>query len=295
MPRQLRLEDQGAVYHVMARGDRRELIYHDDHDRLAWIDYLGQVCRRTGWRVYGWVLMGNHYHLLMETPEANLVSGMRWLQTAYTGWFNRRHDLSGHLFGGRYKAVLIDEGGAGIVGRGTGKSLLDYRWSSLTGAYLCSPRERPQWANVERAFSVFGLKDSAAGRRQFLERLELREREERTRTCGAELPEGQSLQSTLRRGWYFGSQAFRERLLALLPNSDRNTRLDQEQHYEAAALMRDAAEQKAETIFIRQLRTTGVTERELKNRPRSDPLKWKIARTIQNGNHCLPQVDRGAA
>ena len=59
---------------------------------------------------YGWVLMGNHYHLLVETPRANLVKGMQWLQTAYTVWFNRRHDLTGHLFGGRYKAVLIDEG-----------------------------------------------------------------------------------------------------------------------------------------------------------------------------------------
>ena len=88
---QLRLEYEGGLP-CDARGDRREAIYHDDHDRLTWIDYLGQVCRRTGWRVYGWVLMGNHYHLLMETPEANLVSGMQWLQTAYTGWFNRRHN-----------------------------------------------------------------------------------------------------------------------------------------------------------------------------------------------------------
>ena len=139
----------------------------------------------------------------------------------------------------------------------------------------------PQWANVERAFSVFGLKDSAAGRRQFLERLEQREREEPTRTCGAELPEGQSLQSTLRRGWYFGSQAFRERLLALLPKSDGNVRLDQEQHYEAAALMRDAAEHEAETIFIRELRTAGVTETKLNQRPRSDQLKWKIAKNMR--------------
>jgi putative transposase len=110
MPRQLRLEYEGAVYHVMARGNRREFIYRDDRDRLAWLDYLSQACQRTGWRVYGWVLLGNHYHLLVETPGANLVSGMQWLQTAYTVWFNRRHALSGHLLGGRYKAVLIDEG-----------------------------------------------------------------------------------------------------------------------------------------------------------------------------------------
>ena len=177
MPRQLRLEYEGAAYHVMARGNRRESIFREDSDRLAWLDYLGQVCHRTAWRVYGWVLMGNHYHLLVETPGANLVSGMQWLQTAYTVWFNRRHAPSGHLFGGRYKAVLIDEAEpqsnmlygylgtvldylhlnpvrAGIVGGRSSKRLLDYCWSSLTGAYLCSPRKRPKWAPVEMAFPL---------------------------------------------------------------------------------------------------------------------------------------------
>ena len=304
MPRQLRLEYEGAVYHVMARGNRRESIYRDDRDRLAWLDYLSQACQRTGWRVYGWVLMGNHYHLLVETPGANLVSGMQWLQTAYTVWFNRRHALSGHLFGGRYKAVLIDEGEpqsnmlygylgtvldyvhlnpvrAGIVGGRSSKSLLDYRWSSLTGAYLCSPRKRPKWAHVEMAFPLFGLKDNAAGRRGFLERLELRVQEESARSCGARTPEGQSLQSTLRRGWYFGSQAFRERLLALLPKTDADVRTDQGQHYEGAVLMRDAAEEKAERIFIRELRAAGLTEKALRERPRSEPVKWQIARTMR--------------
>jgi hypothetical protein len=76
---------------------------------LGWTIWARLVSVLVG-RVYGWVLMGNHYHLLAETSGANLVSGMQWLQTAYTVWFNRRHRLSGHLFGGRYKAVLIDQG-----------------------------------------------------------------------------------------------------------------------------------------------------------------------------------------
>ena len=74
MPRQLRLEYEGAIYHVMARGNRRQSIYRDDRDRLAWLDFLSRACQRTGWRVSGWVLMGNHYHLLVKTPRANLVS-----------------------------------------------------------------------------------------------------------------------------------------------------------------------------------------------------------------------------
>ena len=304
MPRQLRLEYEGAVYHVLARGNRRQSIYRDDRDRLAWLDFLSRACQRTGWRVYGWVLMGNHYHLLVKTPRANLVSGMQWLQTAYTVSFNRRHSLSGHLFGGRYKAVLIDEGApqsnmlygylgtvldylhlnpvrAGIVGGRSSKSLLDYRWSSLTGAYLCSPRKRPKWVDVETAFPLFGLKDSAAGRRRFLERLELTVQEESARRCGARTPEGQSLQSTLRRGWYFGSQAFRARLLALLARTDADLRPNQGQHYEAAVLIRDAAEQKAERIFIAELCAADLTEKGLRERPRSEPLKWKIARTMR--------------
>ena len=304
MPRQLRLEYEGAVYHVLARGNRRQSIYRDDRDRLAWLDFLSRACQRTGWRVSGWVLMGNHYHLLVKTPRANLVSGMQWLQTAYTVWFNRRHSLSGHLFGGRYKAVLIDEGApqsnmlygylgtvldylhlnpvrAGIVGGRSSKSLLDYRWSSLTGAYLCSPRKRPKWADVETVFPLFGLKDSAAGRRRFLERLELTVQEESARRCGARTPEGQSLQSTLRRGWYFGSQAFRARLPALLAKTDADVRPNQGQHCEAAVLMRDAAAQKAERLFIRELRAADLTEKGLRERPRSEALKWKIARTMR--------------
>ena len=255
MPRQLRLDYEGAVYHVMARGNRRESIYRDDRDRLAWLDYLSQACQRTGWRVCGWALMGNHYHLLVETPGANLVSGMQWLQTAYTVWFNRRHALSGHLFGGRYKAVLIDEAEpqsnmlygylgtvldylhlnpvrAGIVGGRAAKPAGLSLEQPDRGVSL-QPAETPKWAHVEMVFSLFGLKDNAAGRRRFLERLELRVQEESARCCGARTPEGQSLQSTLRRGWYFESQGFRERLLALLPKADADVRTDQGQHYEA--------------------------------------------------------------
>ena len=105
--------------------------------------------------------------------------------------------------------------------------------------------------------------------------------EESARFCGARTPEGKSLQSTLRRGWYFGSQAFRERLLALLPKADSDVRTDQGQHSEGAVLMRDAAEEKAERIFIRELRAAGRTEKALRERPRSEPLKWKIARTMR--------------
>ena len=110
MPRQLRIEFPGAFYHVMARGDRRESIYEDDVDRRRFEETLKEGCEATGWLVHAYVLMGNHYHLLIETPEANLVKGMSWLQGTYTMRYNSRHKLSGHLFGGRYKSVLVQAG-----------------------------------------------------------------------------------------------------------------------------------------------------------------------------------------
>jgi putative transposase len=108
MPRKARLEFPGAVYHLLDRGDRREAIFRDDRDREIFLATLGQACERTGWRVHAWILMTNHYHLLVETPQANLVAGMRWFQTTYTVRFNRLHRLSGRLFQGRYKAVVVD-------------------------------------------------------------------------------------------------------------------------------------------------------------------------------------------
>lgn len=108
MPRQLRIEMAGGMYHVMARGDRREPIFHGDEDRELFLRTLGEACGRCGWRVHAWVLMSNHYHLLLETPRPNLVAGMSWLQNTFTIRFNRRHRLSGHLFGGRYSRAERD-------------------------------------------------------------------------------------------------------------------------------------------------------------------------------------------
>ena len=79
MPRQLRLEYAGAIYHVMNRGDRREAIFKDAEDRERFLSTLAQACRKTDWQVHAWCLMGNHFHLVVETPQPNLVAGMKWL------------------------------------------------------------------------------------------------------------------------------------------------------------------------------------------------------------------------
>ncbi len=108
MPRKPRIEYAGAVYHVLNRGDRREAIFREEEDHTVFLNTLAQSCQRTGWVIHCYVLMGNPYHLLLETPEAKLVAGRQWLHGTYTQRFNRRHGESGHLFQGRHKALLVD-------------------------------------------------------------------------------------------------------------------------------------------------------------------------------------------
>jgi putative transposase len=109
MARPLRLEHAGALYHVTARGDRREDIFFENEDRSEFLSILGEVCGRFNWVVHAYCQMTNHYHLLVETVDGNLWRGMRQLNGVYTQRFNRRHGLVGHLFQGRYKAILVQK------------------------------------------------------------------------------------------------------------------------------------------------------------------------------------------
>ena len=108
MTRPVRIEFEGALYHVTSRGDRREDIYEDDSDRLQFLEVLGEVVETFNWVCHAYCQMGNHYHLVVETPDVNLSKGMRQLNGVHTQTSNRRHGRVGHLFQGRYKAILMD-------------------------------------------------------------------------------------------------------------------------------------------------------------------------------------------
>ena len=108
MTRPVRIQFENALYHITSRGDRREAIYEDDTDRLAFLKILGDVIGTYNWICHAYCLMSNHYHLVIETPDANLSKGMRQLNGVYTQVSNRRHGRAGHLFQGRYKAILVD-------------------------------------------------------------------------------------------------------------------------------------------------------------------------------------------
>nr|VFJ63687.1 MAG: REP element-mobilizing transposase RayT [Candidatus Kentron sp. DK] len=108
MTRPVRIQFENALYHITSRGDRQEAVYEDDTDRLAFLKILGDVIGTYNWICHAYCLMSNHYHLVIQTPDANLSKGMRQLNGVYTQVSNRRHGRAGHLFQGRYKAILVD-------------------------------------------------------------------------------------------------------------------------------------------------------------------------------------------
>jgi len=164
MARPIRIEYAGALYHVTSRGDRQEDIYLDDEDRLDWFEVLAQVCQRFNWVVHAYCQMTNHYHLLVETIDGNLSKGMRQLNGVYTQHVNQRHSQVGHLFQGRYKAILVQKEGhllelsryvvlnplrARMV-----KTLDDWPWSSYQSTI--GQADVPQWLDADWLLNQFG-------------------------------------------------------------------------------------------------------------------------------------------
>ena len=137
MARKLRVEYPGALYHVMSRGDHGDPIFQDDRDRERFVETLGEAALKTGWQVHAYCLMSNHFHLVVETPQGNLVAGMKWLLGTYTGRFNRRHKLFGHLFSGRYKSLVVDGSGTGYL-----KTVCDYVHLNPVRAKLMGPEQK---------------------------------------------------------------------------------------------------------------------------------------------------------
>lgn len=165
MARPLRIEFPGALYHVMSRGDRREDIFWDDEDRAIFLQTLSEVVSRFNWRCHAYCLMDNHYHLMIGTPDGNLSGGMRHLNGVFTQATNRRHHRSGHVFQGRYKAILVDGDSYLLelaryivlnpVRAGMVASAGDYPWSSYRATV--GVVELPPWLGTDDLLSLFGV------------------------------------------------------------------------------------------------------------------------------------------
>jgi putative transposase len=288
MPRQPRIEYPGAYYHVMSRGDRRERIFEDDEDRRTFLKVLEETCQRCGWQVVSWVLMGNHFHLQIHTPEPNLVTGMKWMLGTYTIRFNRRHRLSGHLFQGRYKAIPIEDGDyllrvsdyihlnpvrAGLVDwEEKGDVLKGYVWSSYPeiAGYgkpgLCSKLKG-------RLLGWCGLEAGAhRAYRRRMSHLAVQERKDRGKGW-----------EELRRGWCLGEENFGEKLLDRVKDKlqgRQRTSLSGE-----AVRQHDEAE--AEWLVQEALKrlgwTEGVLEQTRKAAAEKEVVAWRLRRKTTVG------------
>jgi REP element-mobilizing transposase RayT len=266
------------MYHVLSRGDRREAIFLDDVDRHDFIKTLAEACGKTGWQVHAYCLMRNHYHLVVETPNANLVAGMAWLQSTYTIRLNHRHKLFGHVFSGRYKAQLVEGSGNGYLKTACDyvhlnpvragllaaeDRLVSYPWSSLLW-YLSAPEHRPGWVRVDRLLGEHGLfSDAAASRQEFERRMEARRME------GSD----EAALGVLRRGWCLGSMDYKQQMLEQMEG-----KLGE---HHSGELRQEMAEAKAGRIMVEELARLGWTAAELAERRKSDPDKLAIAARLR--------------
>lgn len=261
MARSVRMDYPATFYHVLSRGNERRKIFRDQRDYERFIDTIGRMVGRYHIEVHAYVLMGNHYHLLLRTQEGNLSRAIQWLGLTYSVWFNRRHKRSGHLFQGRFKSFIVEDDSyftamclyihrnpirARIADR-----LLDYPWSSYP-AYV-KPRKAPPWLTTSLVLGVHGR-----SRKRFIEAQRSYAKEEK------------ALLTDLRYGLVLGSEAFVSRL---------KKKLEKERHREKPQVRKVLRERSIEelldhTIFpllgvkdgkglLRPVRRTSRPERDL--------------------------------
>jgi len=271
MSRPLRVESEGGLYHVLNRGNYRSAIFRSDKTKAAFLKCLGEACEKTGWLIHAWCVMSNHYHLAIETPEANLVEGMRWLQGTFSTRFNRLRRQQGHLFQGRYKSLVVESGA--VLGAlchyihlnpvrarlCSVEQLPQWRWSSAS--WLFEPKKRPAWSRAEDALEwAGGLRDTPAGRRKYRDYLQW-------------LSEDDSQQKALRfesmsRGWVIGTKGFRKELI----KENRKMAALRELGDDEAAEAREAAWQETLQELLGKL---GRNRRDLRRDGKF--AEWKVA------------------
>src|SRR4030095_14108661 len=273
MARKLRVQIPGAIYLLTSRGDRRENVFRDDDDRQAFLKTLEGACRKTAWQVHAYCLLPNHFHLVVETPQSNLVSGMKWFLGTYTARFNRRHSISGHVFAARYKSQLVAPDGdylqqacdyvhlnpvrANLLS--SDRPLDLFPWSSY-GLYV-RPSERPAWMRTDRLLEGNETAKSRANCAQRLETLRMENLDEQNRK--------------LRSRWCIGSPEFQREILE---------RIETEgwigpHHF--GPEIHQVAEAKASRIIDEELARAVWTEAELLRKQKGDPVKLQIAQRLR--------------
>ena len=271
----------------MCRGNNGQEIFLTDKGRRLFLSTLGEACVQTGWRIHAYVLMSNHYHMLLETPEPNLVAGMKWFQGAYTQRFNAMFKRRGHLYQGRYKAIPVEtdpgEGGleyfrqvstyihlnpfrAELCGAGFPKPLESHRWSSYP-AYVGKAIKRPEWLVREKVLKSWGFREGASGSLSgYKEKMERRMNFELKPDAGRR----GEFEKQIKSGWCLGSAEFRARILEMLEGKSKGDNYRGIQR-------RAHNEEMAEHLLRRGLEVLDLTEEELFDMKSASPQKQALA------------------
>ena len=282
MARKSRIEYPGAYYHVINRGNYRSWIFESSGARNSFLKCLQQTCHSMQWRLHAWCLMGNHYHLCIQTPQPNLVEGMKWLQSTFANKFNRLRKANGHVFQGRYKAILLDvEAIAAVchyihlnpVRAGIVQAADLHRYSDSSFYQLWYPRKRWSFAVSDLYLEAAGgLKDRPAGRRLYREYLEwLCEEDSERKRLGFE---------KMSSGWAKGTQAFKKAVLDDLKDENLKNIVESE-----AAEMR---EPRWERVLADSLLRLNKKEADLAHSPKAALWKLAIARCLREQHLLSP-------
>jgi putative transposase len=275
MPRKQRIEFPGATYHVISRGNYRKDLFVHDKTGEAFESTIYEAAERCGWKLYAYVIMSNHYHLAIQTPEPNLVEGMKWLQSTFATRFNRFRNERGHVFQGRYKSILINEDRP-LLG------LIDYIHLNPVRAKLCSVDElkehtlssfpkyfkRKVDAPLDRStlLSLCDLPDTTGGMKKYQERLKLVD--ERNPKKMDELAKKYC------RGWFLGSIEAKK---ALAKDIIKDTPIIDWEGVDLKELNQSNWEQ----IVQFEMKRLKVKEADIKNTPKGVDWKVSIAKRLR--------------
>jgi putative transposase len=218
MARPLRIEFPGALYHVTSRGNEKRPIFRRSSDRDVFLGFLAETIKRFGWSVTAWVLMTNHFHLVIQTPHPNLSAGMHWFNSAYVNWFNRTYNRVGHLYQGRFRGILVEKEGhflellRYVVLNPVRAKMVEhpeqYKWSSYPA--MAGLEAAPDWLDLNAVLPQFDADPEAAqaGYRQFV----------LSKVDGEE-----TLWNHLINGIYLGSEAWARQMRTIVESKPRST------------------------------------------------------------------------
>lgn len=277
MARKPRLQFAGAIYHVISRGNYRKNLFEADAAD-SFQKTLFEACARSGWRLHAYVIMTNHYHLALQTPEPNLVEGMRWLQGTFGNRFNAYRKERGHVFQSRYKSLLIESGDAllGLVNyihlnpvrarMLTLDELRTYPYSSYPRFFK---RTVPAPLVREAFLTTLGFPDSLRGMRQYAERLEICEEGDQSRQA--------ELVRKYCRGWAVASPGYRREL------QKEFAKMEEQGASWGGREVGELREYQWEKRLEELLETEGKTEQDARKEAKSALWKVRIARELRRG------------